>query len=145
MRTCFCISAFLCVRERVCVRERQRQSFALREGRPLTSTEAFASGLRPAGGEASGLQPSGIDLPMLPIFSSVSVSLPPPPPPSLSTPAIPTLPPSLHLASNAFFVGLRLQRGFASDRPLETLWYRSAAFLATCGIRIDHYIRDKSV
>src|SRR6218665_302511 len=64
-------------RERACVRERQRQSFALREGRPLTSTQAFASWLRPAGGEASGLQPSGIDSPMLLIFSSVSVSLPP--------------------------------------------------------------------
>src|SRR6218665_2001492 len=51
-------------------------------------------------------------------------------------------PPSLSLSSNAFGVGLRLQRGFASDRPLATIWYRSAAFLATCGIRIDHYIRD---
>src|SRR6218665_2630815 len=142
MRTCFCLSAFLCVRERVCVRERQRQSFALREGRPLASTEAFASGLRPAGGEASGLQPSGIDSPMLPIFSSVSVSLPPLPPPHSLSPPTPSLPPSLPLASNAFGVGFRLQRGFASDRPLATIWYRSAAFLATCGIRIDHYVRD---
>jgi len=31
----------------------------------------------------------------------------------------------------------------ASDRPLATIWYRSAAFLATCGIRVDHYIRDE--
>src|SRR6218665_811300 len=48
-------------------------------------------------GEASGLQPSGIDSPMLPIFSSVSVSLPSPLFPLLS-------PPSLPLASG---VGLR--------------------------------------
>src|SRR6218665_1652628 len=148
MRTCFCISAFLCVRERVCVRERQRQSFALREGRPLTSTEAFASGLRPAGGEASGLQPSGIDLPMLPIFSSVPVSLPPLPSPSLSFPCYPLHPSLLPSGLQRLrrrpvaYVGLRLQRGFDSDRPLATIWYRSAAFLATCGIRIDHYIRD---
>src|SRR6218665_2299660 len=89
------VSPPFCACERVCVRERQRQSFALREGRPLTSTEAFASGLRPAGGEASGLQPSGIDSPMLPIISSVSVSLPPLPPPHSLSPAIPSLPPSL--------------------------------------------------
>src|SRR6218665_2470818 len=107
MRTCFCLSAFLCVRESLCIRERQRQSFALREERPLTSTEAFASGLRPAGVDAYGLQPSGIDSPMLPIFSSVSVSLPPLPSPSLRFPCYP-LPPSLPLplASTAFGVGL---------------------------------------
>src|SRR6218665_1663534 len=126
MRTCFCLSAFLCVRESLCIRERQRQSFALREERPLTSTEAFASGLRPAGVDAYGLQPSGIDSPMLPIFSSVSVSLPPLPSPSLRFPCYPlppSIPPPLPLASNAFGVGLRPTQAFASKEasPLTGL------------------------
>src|SRR6218665_229263 len=151
VRTRFCLSAFLCVRE----------SFALRERRPLTSTEAFDSGLCPAGGEASGLQPSGIDSPMLPIFSAVSVSLPPLPSPSLSFPCYP-LPPSglqrglrpptglprgpLAYAGLSPARGFRLlslpgclppsgfQRGFASDRPLATIWYRSGAFFS-CDLR----------
>src|SRR6218665_416533 len=48
--------------------------------RHVVSTDAFASGLRPVGGEASGLQPSGIDSPTLfPLLSPPSL------PPSLGT------------------------------------------------------------
>ena len=47
----------------------------------------------------------------------------------------PSLSPSLLLPPSG------LQRGFASDRHLATIWYRSAAFLS-CGIRVDHYIID---
>src|SRR6218665_561792 len=73
--------------------------------------------LRPAGGEASGLQPSGIDSPTLfPLLS----------PPSLGT--SPSCKPS------AFGVGLRHARGFASDRAL------AAAFSATCGISLEKYM-----
>src|SRR6218665_896516 len=96
--------------------ERQRQSFALREGRHLVSTDAFASGLRPAGGEASGLPPSGIHSPILfPLLS----------PPSLGT--SPSCMPSA-------YVGLRHARGFASDRVL------AAAFYATCGISLEKHM-----
>src|SRR6218665_278126 len=96
------------------------------------------------------------------------VSLPPLPSPHSLSPAIPSSlhpsPPSLPLASREAIAllqafGLRrpspcaserhspslsssgLQRGFASDRPVATIWYRSPAFLS-CGIRVDHYIRD---
>src|SRR6218665_3566952 len=117
MRTCFCLSAFLCVRESLCWGEAETD-------------------LRPAGGEASDFH-RGLRLRASPcgrgglwpptiwykfayaayILLCVRLSLLSPPPHSLS-PAIPSLLPSLHpslpLASNAFGVGLRLKRGFAS-------------------------------
>src|SRR6218665_3972980 len=91
---------------------------------------------------------------MLPIFAYATYILlcvrlsPSSPLPSLSFPCYP-LPLSglqrLRRRRPEAYVGLRLQRGFASERPLASIWYRSAAFLATCGIRIDHYIRETEI
>src|SRR6218665_1854401 len=76
----------------------------------------FHRWLRPAGGEAFGLQPSGIDSPTLfPLLS----------PPSL---------PRDFALLQAFGVGLHHARGFASDRAL------AAAFSATCGISLEKYM-----
>src|SRR6218665_3826078 len=86
----------------------------------LVSTDAFASGLRTVGGEASGLQPSGIDSPTL--F------------PLLSPPSLPSSLPWDFALLQAFGVGLRHSRGFASDRAL------AAAFSATCGISLEKYM-----
>src|SRR6218665_1226561 len=95
--------------------------------RHLVSTDAFASGLRPAGGEASGLQPSGIDSPTLfPLLSPPS--LPPSLPPSGLRP-----PAGLRRRPSAY-VGFHHARGFASDRAL------AAAFSATCGISLEKYM-----
>src|SRR6218665_2174639 len=72
----------------------------------------FHRWLLPGGGEASGLQPSGIDSPTLfPLLS----------PPSL---------PRGFALLQAFGVGLRHARGFASDRAL------AAAFSATFVSRV---------
>src|SRR6218665_2020526 len=90
--------------------------------------------------------------PMQPIFAPVSVSLPPLPSstlfPLLSPPSLPpSLPPERPSPScrPSAYVGLRHalpggilppslppsgpQRGFASDRPLATIWYRSSTSL----------------
>src|SRR6218665_3647631 len=144
MRTCFCLSAFLCVRESLCWGEAEAE-------------------LCPAGGEASdfhrglrlgaspcgrgGLWPPTIWLayaayirlcclysPLCPSLSLLSSPLP-----LFALLSPPSLPLSLWPPTLLAYVALRLQRGIASDRPLATTWYRSAAFLATCGIRIDHY------
>src|SRR6218665_1661612 len=150
MRTCFCLSAFLCVRESLCWGEAETE-------------------LHPGGGEASDFH-RGLRLRASPCgrrglwpptiwyrfayaaYILLCVRLSPSSPltlfPLLSPPSLPPfLPPSglqrLRLRRRpSAYVGLRLQRGVASDRPLATIWYRSAAFLATCGIRIDYYIRD---
>src|SRR6218665_3648428 len=58
--------------------------------------------------------------PPLPLFPLLS--LPPSVPPSREASPL-TGVPWLRLPPS------RLQRGFASDRPLATIWYRSAAFL----------------
>src|SRR6218665_981346 len=75
------------------------------------------------------LSPSGWS-PLAPACYSLLPSIP-------SSPLLPS-PPSLASLS---LPPCGLQRGFASDRPPATIWYRTAAFLS-CGIRVDHYIRD---
>src|SRR6218665_439450 len=77
----------------------------------------FHRWLRPAGGEASGLQPSGIDSPTLfPLLSP------------------PSLPRDFALLQAFGLRRLRHARGFASARAL------AAAFSATCGISLEKYM-----